>query len=668
MRGRALSATGVPASALTSGGRAVWTWFNQPEAVYDATEQVTAVGATASDATMLVYRYHHPTGRVRPVYVGLPSGGTADDHNNPVAVKLDAGGPNAGLWLYAAAKHVGESWTRRQRSAAIPGGVTAVRTVDGGTPSYAVPVQFQDTARTLYLFHRRQPPTQSRSFRTSADGGDTWAAAVPWLSNTTAPYPQYSLSADGLRLDAVVTNAHPADQAVCSLYHFYLTVAADGSRNWYKGDGTLLSAGDASLPLDPTAGLLVYDGSTTNSWVWDLCEVEGVLTLAYTHRGTGGTLTSWATNHYYRIARFVGGSWVSEDVCDGGGTGADYLYASQSAYSGGICLDPDDRSSVVVSRKYGSSDFRVERWARNTGSGVWSKAVTVSPTTRRVYARPRRVRGSSPSRFVFWGGTYTSFSNYSTDLYHWPPLPVSTPATGRRAKPASPAWQAGSAPAGVSHYYPVHEGSGTTLTDLVPSGAKDGTFTGSPSWSTGVLGPQLGNFATTRYVAIDPASQPVATGSHPWWVAVCCTVTSTASESWPLSFGRSSSDTPVVGFRVNNSVGVVASFVRDDAGTSAVLNLSGSTINDGSPHVLMYVQWASGDGQFYFDGVLAADTAAVFGTTTLNQMTVGALRRTSVINPHKGDVLAVACGSGDAPDPMQLAEDWLYGDFAAVRP
>lgn len=657
---------------------ASWTWFNHPQAVYDAASDLTLFGGVTANGRLRVGKFNHATGRMQSSI--LESSITQqDDHYVPALVRLADDDPTyPGLYLWGYSTHNGAAYSKRALAAnSITLLGSRVNVVAGGHPAYCLLYQMLNDDRTVYFFERMDSflpggADWGRAFKTSDDGGDTWSSETEFFGNgANRPYPWQYQTADGLTIHWFMGDAHPTT-ATNNIYHFTMTVdATTGARTWATSDGTPIGTGDSELPLAAADVTQVYDGSTTNSWLWDAAEVESAPTCAFATRSAAATPTDWATTHTYKISRYEGGSWATETVCDGGGTGADGLYAGEPAYSGGICLDHNDKDVCYVSRKYGSTDFRIEKWERigtTWGSGTWEKSANISGATSSVNARPRRVEGSNPTQILYWRGTYTSYTNYAADVYAYPKLNIVTPSAV--AKPSSPAWQGGDLSAGVNHYYPVHEGTGTTVTDLVTSGAKNGSFTGTPTWSVNTpLGAQLGGFSTSNYVAIDPAAQPIATGAYPWWFAVLVTNTSSAAQGWPISFGRNSSGNTTVGFRLNEVANRVGAFVRDDAGTgTASLDYSSSPINDGNPHVLMWIQLAANRGDFFFDGALVSSSSSTLGTITLNQMSLGVLRRNSVGNPHTGFVLAAACGEGDVPDPGDFSDDWIYGVFAAVRP
>lgn len=385
---------------------AVWTWFNWPKAVYSPVYGKTFFGWASVSGFAYVGSYDCSAGEV--VTHQLNASSEVDDHTDAAVIVLDAAGPNPGKILAAFAHHHGAAATYVSTAAGdVSAFAAGVQTEASGT-TYASLAQMADTAKTVYLFYRKgaTPPTLPHLFKTSTDGGATWGSATT-LINTGAQRPYVQIRKTGAsRIDVLFTNGNP-NEVTCSVYHFYMTVAANGTRSYFKSDGTSIG-GDAQLPITTANATKVYDGATTNSWVWDLGLVEGNLTALYT--------TFSADNHTYRRAVLSGGVWTSETVCDGGPTSTDYLYAAEPYYSGGICLDPNNAAVLYVSRKYGAGDFRVERWEKRGAS--WVNAATISGDTDSVNARPRWVENSAPAtRFMYWRGTYTSYTSYDTDVH-----------------------------------------------------------------------------------------------------------------------------------------------------------------------------------------------------------------------------------------------------------
>lgn len=237
-----------------------------------------------------------------------------------------------------------------------------------------------------------------------------------------------------------------------------------------------------------------------------------------------------------------------------------------------------------------------------------------------------------------------------------------------RAKPASPTWQAGRAPAGCKLYVPMADAPAATLREMATRTLA--TWFGSPDWGSGPYGPQLGGFATAKYVDLFPSSQ-VLGANYPFWWATLASNSSTAA-AWAFTQG----DGPVSpAYNVSLSYNPGTIFGRLDYilhGTSADINIEayGLPLSDGRPHVAMGWSHSATDHHLAFDGIEVASGTTNPGTITGSRIALGvhinSLGGTS--EPFGGSLIAFLAGNGSVPDPVTLAEDLLSGDFSAVRP
>ncbi len=278
---------------------------------------------------------------------------------------------------------------------------------------------------------------------------------------------------------------------------------------------------------------------------------------------------------------------------------------------------------------------------------------------------------NSPStQILYWRGTYTSYTSFSTDLYSYPDMTINALTIAAQTKP-SPVWQSGSAPAGCTAYWPLTEGSGTTYHDYEPTSAINGSAAGSgPTWATGSFGPETNTYTTSNYIAINPAAQQLATGTYPFWIAAMFKSSST-SDGLAIAQGSTTDNDPIVGLRIN-AVSVAKDtqyFLRDDAGGTPIgPTASNITTNDGVYHTFLGVSWAANNHRLYFDGVEVGTAGTVsLGTTTDNKLVIGCLLRAAASLNFPGTVVSCAIGSGAAPDPGDQSDDWLSGAFSAIR-
>lgn len=207
-----------------------WTWFNDPRAVYDSATQRLFWGEIRSDGKVAVNSWDF----LRQLYLrGTPRTSVLqiDDHDNPALCILDNG-----EILAAYSVHTGDSFSCRTN------GATDIRTWRtevavasvANDDAYAHLMQMGDTAKSVFWFYRRNGSTQ---FRVSTDRGDTWGGDTTLISNAgERPYFK-CVKTSRSRIDFVSSTGHPGEIAT-SLYHGYITVAADGSITYFKSDGT----------------------------------------------------------------------------------------------------------------------------------------------------------------------------------------------------------------------------------------------------------------------------------------------------------------------------------------------------------------------------------------------------------------------------------------------
>ncbi len=639
-------------------GNGMWTWFNGPRVLYDPTANKLYVGSlrvrVASTTTARVSIRSWDFDK-RTFYAGEPDTNFLnDDHCNPAVCKLASG-----KILTAYSRHPGDSFSARSTYANdIRTWDTPVQVASGATDdAYAHLFQMGDTARTVYWFFRRG--TAARYFQTSTNEGTSWNSPVQFVAQS-GERPYLIAEQNGsLRIDFVISTGHPNEVSPCHLYHGYMTVNAAGTREFFKTDGTSLG-GDGALPLAPSAFTKVYDDVGNNGWQWDLAIIGGSPVITY------ATFESSDTVHRYFQARWNGSAWVSEEVTTGDTTATSaYLYAAEPNYSGGVALDPNNVDIVYVSRKYGSGDWRVEQWTHTGtfGSGSWSKTADTSGNTGTVNARPYCPRGLTPTMCLWWEGTYASYTSFTTRIRTSPAL------NWLASKKPSPVWTPSYGPAGAQFYALIHEGSGTTIRDLIAG--RDGSFTGSPTWGTpdgGDFGAFLSGLGTANYINLDTLAAAISTGSFPLWIAVLLKTTSTGTtQQYSVGFGNSADNDPLFGTIHNNAAQTAQAAVwRDAAAVSNQPSGSVSGSNNGEFHVALNYVVSAARCELWWDGVRVAAVTNTTGAVTFDRGAIGALRRGTLSNGFAGEVHAVIVGWGAIPDEDWLATDLIRGQFSGT--
>lgn len=373
----------------TAGVDGAWSWFTEPRAV--SVGGSPAIGAVTSAGRIGVYGGASFTDLRGALF-------EVDDHASPSLLVRSS---DSKILAFAAAHNGSAIYTYLSTNANDPSAFGAETSIDASLGrdiySYPNPVQLTDeTNDPIYLFFRADDSgTRHYYYSTSTDQGSTWAAATKLLSNNgdSVSHPPYvKLVQNGNdRIDFFCTDGHPQHSASNSIYHFYY----EGG-NFKKTDGTNLT-----LPITPATHLTkVYDGTTVRAWVWG-AEIDG----------SGNPVCVFATfpstnDHRYRRGKWNGSSWDVTEICAAGG----YLYGAEPYYSGGICLDPSDTDTVFASVQIDGT----HRLIRLEFDGsAWSPDFMVDGHA----IRPTIVRGQTVEpRLAYLTGTYTSYTDYNTDV------------------------------------------------------------------------------------------------------------------------------------------------------------------------------------------------------------------------------------------------------------
>src|SRR5271157_627647 len=551
-------------------------------------------------------------------------------------------------------------------------------TVDGtnyGTFGYVW--QTGDTAGTIWRFVQYTSPSYNISYFSSTNDGATWSG-VNTLWNSDVHVASVCVSPNGPnRFDFLIDNGNPQMGAHISLYHFYMTIASNGTPSFFNSTGT--SLGSPPFSSATTNITRVYDGTTTSSEPFDFQVVGGVLvgTFEIWPNAAGATLTdaNSAQAQYYQCV-FNGTTWTNTLVAEAGtawnsGARQDWLDSVDTDSAPGICQDPNDINVVYIAKTYNGvagshiTDSRVEKWVN---SGGWSKAADISGTTGSVNIWPHAVYGQSPTQ-VIWSNlaTFTSFTSYTgLSLYTYPGI------TFRTTKTSTPVWNALKGPIGTKAYWLLAEGSGTTTKELV-SGYQC-PFVSTPTWTTvSPYGAALTGFSSTKYVNASGASGAIAsqansTAGYPRYLWALFTCTNTVAYQCLISFGLSTSDNNLWELGVNYvAAPCIVGMYQDVSGAGSPRTVYGSnTVTDGNPHVVLFQSISASSHVLYLDGVQVSTNAITIGAYSFDRVTIGAEGyHASIDSPFLGTVIAAGWGLG-TPDPGSLAFDVSSGQFGGT--
>jgi autotransporter-associated beta strand protein len=428
----------------------VWTWFNDPRAVFhNGTLYFGYV--RSSDGRSVLSQFNLQTGQTTNLWTSSLT--ETDDHDvSGLQVKQD--GTLLAIW----ARHGGDQFFSYRLSSSTnpvsPADWGAEQRIanSGAGLTYANPCQLTNESAKVYDFCRDL--NYNPTVFTSTDGGATWSPPQLMIktgTGSTRPYVKYC-SDSGSRIDFLYTDAHP-DNYPCSLYHMYYQ-----GGSFYQTDGTFLT-NFANLPIlhdSGQRGSVVYQYNaaassdpnqwiaTARAWCWDIAyQTNGAPACVFQVKVDNVTGTNWSDARiYYYYARWTGTSWQKRFIAQAGRP----LYNGQPDYGGGIAIDPLDVNSIYLASD-AASPFDLttttnvplgnhyEIWKGVTTNGGLTfnwQAVTTNSTmdNLRPYV-PRRFGGE---QCVLWfRGSYVSYTSFSTAIVGMfttaVPTPVVTPPT-----------------------------------------------------------------------------------------------------------------------------------------------------------------------------------------------------------------------------------------------
>lgn len=375
--------------AVSSAPEGGWTWFNSPEAI--KVDDRIFTGWHTGDGHPMAAHYDLATRTLSTPQRLYPAGVfEIDDHDNPAFLRRASDGRILAFFSLHTANGTYVNVSTNVGSAAAWNGPTNISSQIGGTRrTYVCPVQFSDGRIRLYFREHDLSDNPSWRYSDSTDGGVTWSSRTTMvLDSGKLTYTQPVQTGD--RID-FVASGHPSFDSPASIRHFYYDYSGN---TYHKTDGS--SAG--SLPLDSTDMTLVYDGTTTKSWLWDIAisPVTGYPVIAYvTFPGNDGSA------HRYHRADWNGSAWSSTTIAgDDGYFPTDLgIDAGQAFYSGGIAIDRADTDITYIAREDGA-DWQIIRYPGDVE--------LTSGTGKRV--RPIPIFGGSG--ILAMEGTYTDYLDF----------------------------------------------------------------------------------------------------------------------------------------------------------------------------------------------------------------------------------------------------------------
>ncbi|AZM49603.1 hypothetical protein DMB38_30925 [Streptomyces sp. WAC 06738] len=377
-----------------------WCWFGDPRAVHHrGTHRRTYVGYITAAGDINVTQYDHDTGG--STTSTLISGFQIDDHNNPSIIIRH------GRVVVFFSGHGGDKMYYRRSVAAedISQGWEPLKTVPtniagGWGYTYPNPVELAAEGKKLYLFWRggNANPTYS-----TTTGGDVWTPAQS-LVDVPGQRPYVKIASnDTDTIHFAFTDGHPRNVDTGIYYMYY----RNGSL--FRADGSRI--GPLGTPVTPDQTTCVYDFASGGgkAWIHDIADDgDGRPVLTYAVFPTD-------TDHRYHYARFDGSAFTDYELTAAGDSISEDT--SEPNYSGGITLDHDDPSVVLLSREIGKVN-EIERWTTPDHGATWrKKAITAGsgePQVRPV--SPRGLPSGEPLGVLWMAGRYPSYTTYQTRI------------------------------------------------------------------------------------------------------------------------------------------------------------------------------------------------------------------------------------------------------------
>jgi autotransporter-associated beta strand protein len=413
----------------------VWTWYNDNRAIYQNGKLY--FGYVRSDGKSALSVFNPQSSLTTNLWA---SGFTEiDDHNNPgLLAKQD------GTLLAIYSRHITDQHFAYRLSNTsdpdTPSEWNAEQTIpsSGASMTYANPFQLSAESGKIYNFCRNL--NFNPTVYTSTTGGSTWSTAQAFIQTgggNVRPYLKYASNSTN-RIDFLYTDGHPRN-VDNSLYHMYY----DGG-SFYKTDGTLVRS-YANLPIlhdSGERGSVIYQYSaaaqadpnewipTGRAWCWETAyQADGKPVSVFTVQRdlVTGPTSGIDDRIYYYYARWTGTAWQKRFIAHAGRP----LYVAEDDYAGGICVDPQNPNVIYISSNAQNpfnladttniplrANSRYELWRGVTSDGgltfTWTQITNNSTSDNLRPYIPRRNGGEES--LLWFRGTYTTYSNYSTSI------------------------------------------------------------------------------------------------------------------------------------------------------------------------------------------------------------------------------------------------------------
>lgn len=327
-RGRGLALPFTPPARAIAGTNRSWTDIQDPVATYfNGAVYAAPINMTSGDLEVIRYDENTQATTAFTLHAALD----VDDHAaGSVYVRPD------GRIVVAYCDHEGTN-VLHVRVSTNPEDITAWGTeqdLDPGDGQYSYPMLSADSDGDIWFFYRDNGGSPARlSYLKSTDGGASWSSAVD-LHEVNTGIGYWRVLNTGDRID-IMCNDQPPSGGAGQVYHFYVNPATG---NRYKSNGTLIAS---ALPIHVSDCTLVQNAADGSHSLAGLGYAGGTLACLF-------MVDIGGSNNSVRQARYSGGSWAVEEVCQTDGI------ISGNQFWSGATIDKADAGIVYCARKVGS--------------------------------------------------------------------------------------------------------------------------------------------------------------------------------------------------------------------------------------------------------------------------------------------------------------------------
>jgi hypothetical protein len=349
-----------------------WCWFSDPRAIfYEGSYKRTYTGWVDSTGNIVVGYHDHQSRKTETTI--LHEKFEKDDHNNP-SFSIDGSGR---LMVFYSKHATGNSpifFRRSKEPEAIdaweplrklPLNDTVTYAGLSNTYTYTNILKLSDENK-MFLFWRGSDFKPNVSV--SSDEGREWNRGqiliLPERSyKDRRPYIKITSNNKDV-IHFAFTDGHPNAEPTNSIY--YVKYKRDGI---YKANNKKIIDW-SSLPLDPGQADLVYDASEIKerAWIWDVAETSSGNPVVVYSRFPNDS------SHVYYYGIFTNGQWQNYKLVDSGPWFPNTRKGEterEPNYSGGIVLDHQDPSTVILSRQK-KGVFEIEKWSTTDEGKTWN--------------------------------------------------------------------------------------------------------------------------------------------------------------------------------------------------------------------------------------------------------------------------------------------------------